>query len=148
MHIIATQLVTASIIASPYPDCNEDSPCIISIALEPTVEGKEIIEYLAGLPRMPDAGPSFFISSADLDPTGTSTRKAYACNAPTAPHPVLNERAVFDLSFLRASGIKLTDGAIARFEISSDLYKTFSGLVGFRYEDGIWIETEVDYEQP
>lgn len=145
MHAIATQLVTASIIASPNQDCDKDSPCIISIALEPTVEGKEIIEYLAGLPRMPDAGPSFFISFADLDPTGTSTQNACACNAPTAPRPVLNERAVFDLSFLRAGGIKLTDGAIARFEIASDLYKTFSSLVGFRYEDGIWKETEVDY---
>lgn len=145
MRVSTSQLVAPTIDVSPSDDHSKGSSLVVSIALEASAEGQGVIECLAGLPNVCDDGPSFFITLADIAPDGEPSRRIHAANLPTPPGVVLREPALFELSFPCDHGIDLSDGAIVRFEISSDHWSTIPDIFGFRYEGGNWKETMVEY---
>lgn len=145
MRVSTSQLIIPSIDVSPNNDHGEGSSLVISIALESSAEGREILEYLAGLPSVCDDGPSFFITTADIAPDGDSAKRIHAANLPTPPGVVLCEPALFELSFPCDHGVDLSDGAIVQFEISSDHWSTIPDIFGFHYEGGEWAEAMVEY---
>ena len=143
MHISTSQLVSATVVRSTYME--PDTALVITIMLKPTDEGKEVIELLAQWPRIPDDGPSFFITRASIEVPGQEICESQATNTPTPPQPVLHAPAVFKLAFPYPPCAESTDGALIKLEISSDFDRSLPDFVGFRYKDGGWTEADVMY---